>query len=760
MSLASLSDVVPEKWLALDTPEGQAGFTRCEDEDGRPQIRVSHFQVSGLYCAACSTTIEAALLALPGVESAAVNASSLHAVVRWDGSQVKPSAMVAAVQRAGYSAAPDLAVSARALRQREHRQMLWRVFVAGFCMMQIMMYASPVYLAAEGDMSPDIQRLLNWAAWVLALPVLLFAAGPFWRGAWRSLRQRRISMDVPVALGLAVTFVASTGATFDPKGLWGHEVYFDSLSMFVFFLLAGRFVDMRLRHKMASRLEALVACWPEWVQRLDADDRATLVSPLALRPDDRVRMAVGQAFAADGWVIQGHTQADEALLNGESLPMPKGPGDRVVAGSVNLQAPVLIRVERVGQDTRMEGIKSLMRQALAQRPQVVQLADRWAGHFLWAVLALALTGGLVWWWIEPARAVWVLVSVLIVTCPCALSLAAPSAWLGAAGALARRGVLLNRFEALEPLSRVDQFIFDKTGTLTEDRMSLVATHVQPSAQGHSALGLLQRAARLAQTSSHPLSRALAAASPPADDASVSWSEIHEQPGCGLQACDEQGITWRLGSAAWVGGQGVTPDSSQRLLWFGPIDASLVAFEFQEVLRADAAETLRTLQSSGLKVSILSGDQADRVAVVAQQLGVTDFLGAASPEDKLAFITQAQQAGHRVAMVGDGLNDAPVLARADVSFAVAHGDSVRVTQAHAHSDAVLLSHRLSDVAQAHQIARKAMRVVRQNLIWAAGYNLLCIPLALTGYLPPWAAGLGMATSSLAVVLNAQRIAWRR
>ncbi len=751
---------MPEKWLALDTPQGQAGFTRCEDgQGGQAPIRVSHFQVSGLYCAACSTLIEAALLALPGVVSAEVNASSLHAVVRWVAGQVRPSAMVAAVQQAGYSAAPDIALSARDLRQREHRQMLWRLFVAGFCMMQIMMYATPVYLASEGDMSPDIQRLLNWAGWVLALPVLLFAAGPFWRGAWRSVRQRRISMDVPVALGLAVTFVASTGATFDPGGLWGQEVYFDSLSMFVFFLLAGRFVDMRLRHRMASRLEALVACWPEWVQRLDADDQATLVSPQALRPNDRVRISVGQAFAADGWILQGHTQADEALLNGESLPVPKAPGDKVVAGSVNLQAPVLIRVERVGQDTRMEGIKSLMRQALAQRPQLAQLADRWAALFLWVVLALALAGGLVWWWIDPTRAVWVAVSVLIVTCPCALSLSAPSAWLSAAGTLARHGVLLNRFEALEPLSRVDQFIFDKTGTLTEDRMTLAATHVQPGASAQSAGSLLQSAAQLAQASSHPLSRALAAAASPGDGAGVTWGDIQELPGCGLQALDASGVAWRLGSAAWVGGQGVAPDLSRRLLWFGPVDSPVVAFEFQEVLRPDAAATVRSLQSLGLKVSILSGDQADRVALVAQQLGITDFLGAASPEAKLTFVTQAQQAGHRVAMIGDGLNDTPVLAQAEVSFAVAHGDSVRLTQAHAHADAVLLSNRLDDVVQAHRIGLRAVRVVRQNLIWAAGYNLLCIPLALTGYLPPWAAGLGMALSSLGVVLNAQRIAWR-
>lgn len=722
-------------------------------------MATSHFQVSGLDCAACAPLIEAALRRLPGVESAHVDGHSLHARVRWREGEVKPSLMLAAVRQAGFEAAPDLAASARALRQREQRRALWRLFVAGFCMMQIMMYATPAYVAAPGDMRPDIERLLQWAGWVLVLPVLLFSAGPFWRGAWRSLATRRIAMDLPVALGMAVTFVASTGATFDPGGLWGREVYFDSLSMFVFFLLAGRYLDMRLRHRMAARLESLVACWPEAVQRLDAQGRATLVSPQALRPGDRVRVLAGQAFPADGVVLEGQTQADEALLSGESLPVDKALHSPLVAGSLNLQGPVVMRVDRAGGDTRMAGIQSLVRQALTQRPAALQLADRWASRFLWTVLALAAGGALAWWWIDPPRAVWVAVSVLIVTCPCALSLAAPSVWLSAAGALAQRGVLLNRFEALEPLSQLDRIVFDKTGTLTEDRLALADTRLLPLAQAHDSAVLQARAVSLARHSNHPLSRALAAAAGPDDH--TPWRVVREHPGRGLEAEDVHGTVWRLGSPAWVGGTQMPAGEGARPgLWFGQPGVPWIAFEFDEVLRADAAATVRELQAAGLRVDILSGDQAPRVARVASQLKVDAHRGAATPQDKLAWVRAAQQAGHRVAMVGDGLNDAPVLASADVSFALAHGAGVRVGQAQAHADAVLLSPRLGDVAQARRIACHALRVVRQNLAWAAAYNAVCIPLALGGHLPPWAAGLGMALSSLAVVLNAQRVAWAR
>jgi P-type Cu2+ transporter len=403
-----------------------------------------------------------------------------------------------------------------------------------------------------------------------------------------------------------------------------------------------------------------------------------------------------------------------------------------------------------------------MRAAQTQRPAALRLADRLAGPFLWGVLVLAALAALVWSFVDPARAVWVAVSVLIVTCPCAVSLAAPSALLAATGALARRGVLLQRLEALEALAKVDTLFVDKTGTLTEDRLALRAVHVRAAAPDVSEGRLLQQAASLAALSSHPMAQALVAASGVESQRTElidpAWSDVHEQPGSGLQACGIDGASYRLGSHAWVSdcvGPAHEAHTAASQVWFGPVGSPWVAFELEEALRPDAAAALQRLRDDGVRVVLLSGDQVPRVDAMAQRLHLRDAVGAATPEAKLAAVAAAQAQGHVVAMAGDGLNDAPVLARADVSFAFAQGSAL--TQANA--DAVVLGNRLADVAFAFTLARRCVRVVRQNLLWAVLYNAASIPLALLGALPPWAAGLGMALSSLFVVLNSTRLARR-
>jgi P-type Cu2+ transporter len=761
------------RWRALDDPHEQAAFTQWQQAPGGERIGVSQFQISGMHCAACSGLIEAALKDLPGVLDAHVSAASERAEVRWDPLRVQPSRFVEALDRAGYGAVPDAAAPARFARIAEKRKALWRLFVAGFCMMQVMMYATPAYVAPPGDITPDVLRLLQWASWLLSVPVVLFSAGPFFSGAWRSVKARRIGMDVPVAVGIAVTFVASSGATFDPGGVFGHEVYFDSLTMFVFFLLGGRYLELAARHRVAATLESAMQRLPELVERITADGRVEAVSPGRLAAGDRVRVAAGQAFAADGIVLEGRSHADEALLTGESRPVPKSAGDAVVAGSLNLGGSLLMRVERVGADTRYEGIVAMMRSALTQRPAMVRIADRIAGPFLWAVLVLALGAAVVWSFIDPSRAVWVAVSVLIVTCPCALGLAAPSALLAAASSLARQGVLLQRLDAIEAFTRVDTVFLDKTGTLTLDRLTLagVRSLTARPLSDEQASHWLQRAAALAAASRHPLSQALVRAaaaeapgeaSTPAAPSSV-WRDVQERPGQGLHALDEAGREWRLGSRAFVSEQagpsvcaalsaatGEASDDAQVV--FGPTGHPSVAFDLAEALRPDAAEAVRDLEAMGLRLGLLSGDEPGRAARVASAVGIRDVHASAMPEDKLAAVADAQARGHRVAMVGDGLNDAPVLARADLSIALSHGASVARSQA----DAVLLGDRLSAVVTARRVSERTMRIVRQNLVWAALYNASCIPLALAGWLPPWAAGIGMAASSLFVVLNAQRV----
>ena len=779
----------------LDDPVELRRFTRFATGAAGERIADSSLRITGMHCAACAGLIEQALMGVDGVLEASVSAAGERARVHWAPQRTRIAEILAAIRAAGYNATPDAALEARETRKLEHRQAVWRLFVAAFCAMQVMMMATPSYVASGDELAPDLRQLLNWGSWLLSLPVMVFAAGPFFSGAWRSLRARRIGMDVPVALGVAVTFVASSGATFDPGGLFGQEVYFDSLTMFVSFLLGGRLLETRARHRVAQVLEAALSGMPETALRLDAAGEVQVVSVLRLEPGDRVRVLVGQAFPADGRVTEGTTRADESLLTGESVPVVKAGGAAVAAGSLNLGAPVVMRVERVGADTRLEGIVALMRDAMSQRPDAARAADRWAGPFLWAVLLLAAGAAAVWSVIDPYRAVWVAVSVLIVTCPCALSLAAPSAVLAATSALARRGVLLQRLDALEAFTRVQRVYLDKTGTVTDEQLQRAGMvrltgaaapgDPAPAVAGLDDAALLARAASLAGWSSHPLSRALVVAGEASDQAAatsgtpaaastdpVAWHDLQEVPGQGLSARDAAGRRWRLGRAGFVGAvdepvdsaggpsgnpsanptDGMT-DPGRAAAWFGCDGRPLLRFDFDEALRPDARAAVDGLRAQGLEVVLLSGDRPDRAQRMGQRLAVDAVIGGATPESKLAEVAAAQAAGMRVAMVGDGINDAPVLARADVSFAMGQGALV----ARAHADAVVVSSRLTDLVAARQLGLHTMRIIRQNLGWAAVYNGACIPLALIGWLPPWAAGLGMASSSLLVILNSLRLA---
>jgi Cu2+-exporting ATPase len=733
----------------LDDPVERERCTRAVRGNRGEALLESALQLSGLHCAACAGLIEQALRGVSGVLTAEVSAATERATVRWDPQRTRLSAFIGAVQDAGYGAAPDAAAPARALRRQAHRQALWRLFVAGFCAMQVMMMATPSYVAGAGELPPDLRHLLNWGSWLLSLPVLVFSAAPFFGGAWRALRRRRIAMDLPVALGVAITFVASTGASFEPGGVFGSEVYFDSLTMFVSFLLGARYLELQARHRAAEALESTLAGLPETAWRVREGQPDEAVSTLRLRAGELLRVPVGQAFPADGVVEQGATRADEALLTGESMPVDKPLGATVVAGSLNLGAPVLVRAQRVGADTRLQAIVAMMKDAQSQRPAQAALADRWAAPFLWTVLLLAAGAAAVWSVIDPPRAVWVAVSVLIVTCPCALSLAAPTTLVAAARGLARRGVLVQRLDAIERLAHVQQVFFDKTGTLTEDQPGLSHTLRTPAGQAlwTDDAAALAAAATLAVWSAHPLSRALAQAAGGVAPRSEDWTDVTETPGRGLSARDPGGAMWTLGAGSTEDGEARTTLARE--------GQPLASFTFTEALRPGAAAALQALQAAGLQVWMLSGDARPRALALAARLGLVpaQVLAPATPQDKLDAVSTAQAAGGRVAMVGDGINDAPVLARADVSLAMGQGALV----ARAQADAVITSGRLLDVVAARRSAVRAVHIVRQNFAWAIAYNLLSLPLAMAGWLPPWAAGLGMACSSLVVVGNALRAA---
>lgn len=735
--------------------------------------------LSGMYCAACAITIEGALARVPGVRDVQVQGATQRARITIDPARVQLSDLVQAVQQVGYRAWPDAGARALSERLQAQRKLLWRLLVAAFCMMQVMMVTTAQYVADPQDIPPDLWRLMNWSSWVLSLPVMFFSCGPFFSGAWSALKGGRIAMDTPVALGIIAMFGVSTGVTFGHTSWLGEDAYFDSLTMFVTFLLGGRWLEARARERVTQSLEALCNRLPEAVERAVGEvaeaealaQHAVESVPLSsLRPGDHVRVAVGQAFPADGQLVLGHTEIDESMLTGESRPVPRREGHLVVAGSLNLGAPVWCRVERLGPDTRYQQIVSLVHQALTEKPGWLKAADRFAAPFLWAVLVLAALGALAWLWIDPSKSIWVAVSVLVVTCPCALSLSAPSALLAAAGALAKGGVLVRRLDALETLAAVRTVLFDKTGTLTDahpsvDRVWTGAGAVAADVADPVVRARVAAAASLAALSAHPLSQAIAARAAPGDAGWQSWSDVTETAGQGLQARDALGQVWRLGGAAWV----LAPRDAGALsnawpqgrVWFGlmrPSDGGagdVVGFAMDEQVRPEAAQALQGLAAAGVGAAVLSGDHAERVQALIEQLPATSPLAvaaaSATPERKLEVL-QVHQTQACVAVVGDGINDAPVLARAHVSFALDQGAALAQSQA----DLIVLGGRLTGVPLAVDISRRALRIVRQNLVWSATYNFVCIPLALAGYLPPWLAGLGMALSSVGVVLNALRL----
>jgi len=740
--LAMLDD--PHEWSAFSRPVAQ-----------QPSCWESSVVFEGMHCAACALTIEDALRRVPGVLSAQISAASHRGRIVWSAQAIKPSGWMQAAARAGYPAVPANDAFASDRRRVETRQALWRLGVAGLCMMQVMMYAWPAYVAEPGDLAPDMAQLLRWASWVLSLPVLLFSCAPFFRTALRDLRHRRVSMDLPVALGMAITFAVSSLGTFEPNGIFGAEVYFDSFTMFVFFLLSGRWLELRLRDRTAGALEALMNRLPESVERRTADGTFERIAVRRLSAGDVIRVLPGEAFPADGVILKGHTLADESLLTGESRALPRGEDGIVIAGSHNLLAAVVMRVEHTGSETRFAQIVALMESASTSKPQLAQLADRIAKPFLVFVLLAAGGAGAYWWSHDPSHALMVAVAVLIVTCPCALSLATPAAMLASAGSLARRGVMVRRLQALEALAAVNTVVFDKTGTLTRDAFALGQVRTRDGISKEQALAM---AAALAQHSLHPVSRALAAAGQGDALGHPAWmaQEVQETAGQGvsgrlsLQGSSASAVSARLGSARFCGVDRPATDALHACLSDGL--GWVATFELQEDLRPDAQATVAALVAQGLQVHLLSGDLPDSVARVARQAGIRDARGGCTPQDKLAFLRELQSQGGKVAMVGDGLNDGPVLAGAHVSFAF--GQAVPLAQA--QSDFVVLGDRLGTVAQTLLLARRTFGIVRQNLWWAAIYNAVCVPLAVVGWLPAWLAGLGMALSSLLVVLNALRL----
>jgi Cu2+-exporting ATPase len=616
------------------------------------------------------------------------------------------------------------------------------LLVAGFGAMQAMMYATAIYLGAVESLDDPTRGLLRWVGFLVATPVVFYSARPFFAGAWRSLAARQVGMDVPVALAIAAVYMASLIEALRGAG----EVYFDSISMFVFFLLAGRYLEMRARHRARDLTDALARLTPPFAERECDDGTLQRVGIHELRAGDRVRVAEGGIVPTDGVLLTERCRVDEALLSGESTPVTKQRGAALIAGSVLEDGPIFLRVERVAEDTALAGIATLVARAAAARPKLQLAGERAARLFVARVLAMTALTVVMWSIFDPARAFPAAVAVLVISCPCAFALAVPAALTRALGALAHRGVLVVKPDAIQALAECTHALFDKTGTLTETSVSLADVRTFDGASRDEALSI---AATLARESRHPVARAIAAALAGADGVAV--SDVISQAGLGVSA-RIGGRSLRLGRSDFAMRGGSLDGEFADAMLLADDAGPIAAFRISERLRPDACAAIDALRARGVTVLIASGDSPSRVASVAARLNITTWRARASPADKLAWLAGLRAQGARVLVVGDGINDAPVLAGADVGIALAEGSEL--TQA--SSDIVLAGGRLDAIASARDVAQQTLAIVRQNQRWALYYNLSAVPLAALGFVPPWLAALGMSLSSLGVILNAMRI----
>lgn len=857
---ANKADLPPQEILdqikLYDLNEVQERFV-LDEGDAKEAV----LMLDGVTCAACVWLIEQRVNAVPGVVSAEMNYTTERARVRWDPKRSKLSDIILAIKNTGYDASPYDPSRYEEKQRKERRQSIIRLWVAGLSAMQVMMYAAPTYLYGI-KIDAEYLWTLHWAAMVLTFPVVFYSAVPFYRGFIRDVKNRRVGMDTPIALAVGLAFCGSSYAMLKkaPEG-----VFFDSISMFVFLLLAGRYLEQTARLKANSAAEKITKLAPSFCHAVTGwpDNRApTEALAATLKPGDAILVKPGETIPVDGFVLDGESEVNEAMLTGESLPVSKKPLSRVIAGTINVSEALYVQTEAVGAQTRLGGISRLFDEALSQKPKIALLADRYASIFVGCVLIAALIVFAVWAsLVGMNKAMWVSISMLVITCPCALSLATPTALIAATGNLADKGMLIARGHALETLPKINVVAFDKTGTLTEGELSVVGmsakgetqtfaareggnyfakdrgdfdeqgqiaafgSDTESAAAGASApteapadpdagleanggeaagdkaadvgakrAGAMDKsktreyllAARrhrsveeqtqkfleldpdrrivaiakaLEETSDHPVAKAFAAFMPELEGSLPPAQNARNRIGRGMEA-QILGKACRIGKLDYVAEiagplpkDWAIPNGPRAgVVALGDEDGYLKLFLLEDALKSEAKDAVRLLKERGLKVAIVSGDQQAAVDDVADELGVEERIWSATPEEKLQCIDQWQKQGLRVMMVGDGMNDAPVLAKADVSIAMDSGADA----AQSGSDMILISHDLKLIARSFEVAARARRVINENFAWAALYNLAALPIAATGHATPALAALGMSGSSFLIALNALRL----
>lgn len=710
-------------------------------------LSAADLSVVGLRCAACSWLIERRLLSEKGVAQVTVNLGTQRLRLVWDDQDVSVSHLIETVERLGYRARPFRQDTHAELLGQQSKQMLMRLGVAGLGAMQAMMYATAIYLGDYSGIDIQFRDYFRWVALLVSLPVFLYAGFPFYQSAWRAIQARTVNMDIPVSIALILTFVASTYATISQSG----EVYFDSVSMFIFFLLGGRYLELQARQKASQTASDLITIEPILVHKLTGDPSAEQYEDIAahlLQIGDQVQIRAGESIPCDGVLIAGQSNVSEALLTGEAQPVLKQVGDVVLGGSQNYAQPFVMQVTQPPEGSQRALIDRLMSRALAERPRVVQQADQMAKWFVARVLVLAVVVYVAWYFVDPSVALWATLAVLVATCPCALSLATPMALTTATNRLAGLGFLLTRGHVMESFAKATHVIFDKTGTLTQGEPVLLKTDCfTPRLDAESALML---ATALEQTSNHPLAKAFRRAY-----GGLRLPEVLEPQhvaGGGLVGVID-GVQYRLGHAQFAGlAQASDALTVVLAAYIDDIWQPLAQFEFADQIRPEAAAMIQALQAEGLQVWMLSGDPTQQPQQVGAALGIAEVRGGLRPEQKVDAVKALQADGATVVMVGDGVNDGPVLATANVSVAMSSGADL----AQISADSILLNDDLSALVDARRVSLRTDRIIRQNLRWAFAYNFAILFPAAFGYVPPWLAAIGMSLSSLLVVLNALRL----
>jgi Cu2+-exporting ATPase len=727
-------NVADDAWATYDRPEVQARLVTTSG--GTSSVNLL---LEGMRCPACSWLVERRLERAPGIACIAVNPATARARLEWQSGAATLSSLLRAIHALGYRPHVLGATDTLEVAVRERRTALKRLVVAGFGMMQVMMFAVGLYAGAFEGMDPVLREYLRLVSLLVATPVLFYAGRPFLAGAWRTLRARQLGMDVPVAVALVLAYFASVWNTFRGSG----EVYFDSVTMFIFLLLLGRFAEMTARHHAGSTSDALVRLLPSSALRVRAG-QSERVAVADLAAGDELIVPSGESFPVDGRLLGGGTSADESLLTGESVAVAKSAGDALIGGSINTGRPARMAVTAVGHDTVLAGIVRLLERAQTERPAIARLADRWATWFVAVVLLATGAVAAVWLAIDPSRVFEITLAVLVVTCPCALSLATPTAITAATSSLARRGLLVTRADAVETLAHVDTIVFDKTGTLTAGKPSIRAQRTLGPLDERTCLRV---AAALEQSSSHPIAQAFRQVTRPWPQASCLQSEA----GLGIEGVID-GVRHRIGRRDYVAALAGAADLPDAGLYLAREGLWLARFDVEDAVRTGAAQVVAELAALGLAPMIASGDHAEAVEAAGAATGIERRHARLAPPDKLALLESLESSGRRAAMVGDGVNDAPVLAAARVSIAMGAGASLAQTSA----DMVLMARGLDALPEAVRVSRRTVRVIRQNLAWSAAYNLGALPLAALGFVPPWIAAIGMSASSLLVVANAWRL----